>query len=191
MKNDDSKRGRRIGRRAVLKRAVSTGLVLALPMLDEGSQAATGSWVPVGTAEQFKPGAPKRVVLPGGRVAFITRVNASRLTALSARCTHQGCEVGWDTGKQQYLCPCHGARFSAAGRNISGPAPRPLDPVPVVQKGKQVLVNVASLPTGGRGNGHGHEGKEHERHEKHQGHDEHERHEEHDRREHRGESDDD
>jgi cytochrome b6-f complex iron-sulfur subunit len=159
MKSDDPEAPSRMGRRDLLRAAVSTGFVLALPMLGEPSQAATGTWVPIGTAEQFKPGTPKRVVLPGGRVAFVTRVGATRLSALSARCTHQGCEVGWDGAKKQFLCPCHGATFTAAGRNIRGPAPRPLDTVPITQRGKQVLVNVAVLPAGGKGR----ETEEHER----------------------------
>jgi Rieske Fe-S protein len=163
MKADASGSRRRVGRRDLLRTAVSAGFVLALPMLGEASQAAAGTWVPVGPAEQFKPGAPKRVVLPGGRVAFITRVDATRLSALSARCTHQGCEVGWDRGKKQFLCPCHGATFTAAGRNIRGPARTPLASVPVTQKGKQVLVNVASVPASGRAKGQGDEAGEHER----------------------------
>ena len=162
MKADDSGSRRRVGRRDLLKTAVSTGFVLALPMLGETSQAAAGTWVPAGPAEQFKPGAPKRVVLPGGRVAFITRVDATRLSGLSARCTHQGCEVGWDSGKKHFLCPCHGATFTAAGRNISGPARQPLVPVPVTQKGTRVLVNVAALPVGGKGR----ETEEHEQEER-------------------------
>lgn len=162
MRADDPESSSRIGRRELLKTAVSTGFVLALPMLGEPGQAAAGGWVPVGTAEQFKAGAPKRVVLPGGRVAFVTRVDGTRLSALSARCPHQGCEVGWDSRKKQFLCPCHGATFSAGGRNISGPARQPLDALPVTQQGKQVVVNIAALPAAGKG----HETGEHEKREK-------------------------
>jgi Rieske Fe-S protein len=142
-------------------------------MLDEPSYAAAAAWVPVGTPEQFKPGVPRRVALPGGRVAFITRVDATRLSALSARCTHQGCEVGWDGGKKQFLCPCHGATFTAAGRNIRGPARRPLESLPVTQKGKQVVVNIAGLPTAGKGReaGEHEQDEEHERDERREGRD--------------------
>jgi Rieske Fe-S protein len=173
MNADDPQLPSRMGRRDLLRTAVSTGFVLALPMLDEPSQAAAAAWVPVGTPEQFKVGVPRRVVLPGGRVAFITRVDATRLSALSARCTHQGCEVGWDGRKKEFLCPCHGATFTAAGRNIRGPARRPLDPVAVTQKGKQVLVNAGGLPAAGKSHGP----------------DEHEQHEQHEHREHEEERD--
>jgi Rieske Fe-S protein len=162
---DDPKHENRMRRRELLKKVVSTGVVLALPVLAQDSEAAV-AWVPAGQAAQFKPGIPKRVVLPDGKVVFVTRTSPQRLAALSARCTHQGCEVGWDAGGKRFLCPCHGATFSGAGRNLSGPARRSLEAVPVTQKGGQVLVNAAaasSRPTGrGEGKREEHEHEEHE-----------------------------
>lgn len=46
------------------------------------------------------------------------------LFALSAVCTHLGCTVA--RNGQELACPCHGSRFTANGRNLSGPATRPL-----------------------------------------------------------------
>jgi menaquinol-cytochrome c reductase iron-sulfur subunit len=45
---------------------------------------------------------------------------------LSARCTHLGCQVRWDTSTGEFLCPCHGGRFDREGRCLGGPPPRPL-----------------------------------------------------------------
>ncbi len=47
------------------------------------------------------------------------------LYAISAICTHLGCTVARQEGGD-FFCPCHGSRFDAHGKNISGPAPRPL-----------------------------------------------------------------
>ncbi|MCB1212744.1 MAG: Rieske 2Fe-2S domain-containing protein [Chlamydiia bacterium] len=42
----------------------------------------------------------------------------------TAVCTHLGCTVNAvETG---YQCPCHGSTYDLVGRNVSGPAPRPL-----------------------------------------------------------------
>jgi Rieske Fe-S protein len=37
-------------------------------------------------------------------------------------------------------CPCHDGRFDLAGKNVGGPAPRPLPEHPVVIRGDEVYV---------------------------------------------------
>jgi cytochrome b6-f complex iron-sulfur subunit len=45
--------------------------------------------------------------------------------AVTAICTHQGCTVtGVETSN--YICPCHGSRFSFTGSVVQGPASAPL-----------------------------------------------------------------
>jgi nitrite reductase/ring-hydroxylating ferredoxin subunit len=47
--------------------------------------------------------------------------------ALSAVCTHLGCVVAWQDQAGEFLCPCHGGRFSADGQVLGGPPPKPLE----------------------------------------------------------------
>ena len=48
----------------------------------------------------------------GGKAAF---------TAVEAVCTHEGCTVSNADG-DQYVCPCHGSRYSRSGQVLRGPA---------------------------------------------------------------------
>ncbi|HKH74067.1 MAG TPA: ubiquinol-cytochrome c reductase iron-sulfur subunit, partial [Vicinamibacterales bacterium] len=49
--------------------------------------------------------------------------------ALSATCTHLGCQVRWDAGSTKFRCPCHGGVFDLQGAVVEGPPPRALDRV--------------------------------------------------------------
>ncbi|MBM4122223.1 MAG: ubiquinol-cytochrome c reductase iron-sulfur subunit [Nitrospira sp.] len=55
--------------------------------------------------------------------------------AYSGKCPHLGCGYKWRNvpklGRQIFLCPCHLSIYDASGTVLDGPAPRPLDPVPI------------------------------------------------------------
>jgi len=68
-----------------------------------------------------------RVVGSGLEQLAVHRDDAGHLHALSARCTHLGCIVGWNSGERTWDCPCHGSRYTAEGEVISGPATRALE----------------------------------------------------------------
>jgi cytochrome b6-f complex iron-sulfur subunit len=79
--------------------------------------------VQVGFPDDYRPG---QVVYHRGRKLFIVRDEKGFLS-LSARCTHLGCMVVWNRDHHMFLCPCHGGKYDAEGRNVEGPPPRPLD----------------------------------------------------------------
>jgi Rieske Fe-S protein len=55
--------------------------------------------------------------------------------AYSGKCPHLGCGYKWRNvpklGRQIFLCPCHLSIYDPSGKVLDGPAPRPLDPVPI------------------------------------------------------------
>jgi Rieske Fe-S protein len=59
------------------------------------------------------------------------RDEAGALHAVSSRCTHLGCTVGWNDGDKTWDCPCHGSRYDKDGKVIQGPAEENLAPVTV------------------------------------------------------------
>jgi len=75
------------------------------------------------------------LALDGQRLAVYRNSNGE-LSALSAVCTHLGCQVQWNTAEKSWDCPCHGSRFDPQGRVLNGPAVTPLEaqPLPFVQE---------------------------------------------------------
>ncbi len=70
-----------------------------------------------------------RVVERNGAKVAAHRDSTGAITLRSAICTHMGCSVTWNTAEGTWDCPCHGSRFTPAGKVISGPAETPLSEV--------------------------------------------------------------
>lgn len=68
-----------------------------------------------------------RIVKDGGERLAVYRDRDGRVHALSSVCTHQGCQVAFNTLERSWDCPCHGSRFDIDGRVLDGPATRPLE----------------------------------------------------------------
>src|SRR4026207_120569 len=56
---------------------------------------------------------------------LVSRTAQETFAALTSTCTHEACTItGFDN--TNYVCPCHGSKFTPAGRVINGPANAPL-----------------------------------------------------------------
>ena len=112
----------------------------------------TSTWTSLGKATLFVKGQPLRTALPNGDVLYVTRLTADTFDVVSAKCTHRGCEVGYNKDAGQFVCPCHGAVFATSGKNVHGTKRQPdellpaLPSVPVVQKKGEVLANLKAVP---------------------------------------------
>jgi len=77
--------------------------------------------IPVGRPEEFPP---ESVTLLTDHRVFVFRTPEG-FYAVSAVCTHLGCNVGHEAGRG-FACPCHGSTFDEEGAVTSGPAAWPL-----------------------------------------------------------------
>jgi menaquinol-cytochrome c reductase iron-sulfur subunit len=103
-------------------------------------------WQPVGRANTFPDDTYVPVVIrltneaigeANKTTVFVRRRNAaidtepvdrwSRFIAISSRCVHVGCPVGYKDAARAFVCPCHGGVYDFRGLRIGGPPPRPLD----------------------------------------------------------------
>jgi thiosulfate dehydrogenase [quinone] large subunit len=66
----------------------------------------------------------------GGTAAVLLK-DGGTYRAFERACTHQGTNVDWEAGNDSFYCNNHGARFSATGEAIVGPARTPLRPIEV------------------------------------------------------------
>lgn len=76
----------------------------------------------VGKTKDFPPDSV--TFLENNRLFIFRRPEG--MFAISSVCSHLGCNVRWESEGGGFDCPCHGSRFDTDGRNIEGPAPRPL-----------------------------------------------------------------
>lgn len=62
---------------------------------------------------------------PSGKVAGYRDLDGA-LHAVSALCTHLGCQLRFNAADVSWDCPCHASRFSVDGKPLNGPATEPL-----------------------------------------------------------------
>jgi Rieske Fe-S protein len=94
------------------------------------------SWLVKATPDVLKK------VYPHGDVTFtdnngnVVWVNKATVpyVAYSGKCPHLGCGYKWRGHKVRgpvFLCPCHLSIYDVSGKVLDGPAPRPLDVLPI------------------------------------------------------------
>jgi len=69
----------------------------------------------------------------------------NEVSALSARCTHLGCTLSFDTLSQRFQCPCHGSRFDMNGKRVAGPAKKDLESIPITRNENGDIVVTLTL----------------------------------------------
>ncbi|HVF11392.1 MAG TPA: Rieske 2Fe-2S domain-containing protein [Abditibacteriaceae bacterium] len=81
---------------------------------------------------------------PDNAPAIVFLTAKGELRALSAKCTHTGCTVNFESkGGQEHLpCRCHGSNFDSDGRVLKGPAKRPLPVYKVRREGDDAVITL-------------------------------------------------
>jgi cytochrome b6-f complex iron-sulfur subunit len=77
-----------------------------------------------------------------GPVIVVSSGKTGAISAVNPTCTHEGCRVKWQKSQEKFICPCHGAQFSATGQKLKGPAGKNLPTYATQMEGDTVLVKV-------------------------------------------------
>ena len=122
------------------------GLATAVPLvgfaISPAFRQVSKKWVDLGIVDLLKGSRYKKVNYTFSakdgwihtekkRSVYVTDQGDGNFVVYSRVCSHLGCLVRWDEGKDQFFCPCHGAVFDSAGNVVAGPPPRPMDRLPV------------------------------------------------------------
>jgi cytochrome b6-f complex iron-sulfur subunit len=85
---------------------------------------------------------------------YLSRVQEGFM-ALYQKCVHLGCTVPWrpdfsfsyegETITGLFRCPCHGSTYLRNGQIIFGPAPRPMDYMPITLQGDTLVVDTGVI----------------------------------------------
>ncbi len=95
-----------------------------------------GRWYDIAAADEVSHGQMK--AFTAGGVSGYLLNDSGDLRAISAICTHMGCRLKPLKGALGLRCLCHGSRFDAAGRVLSGIAPDPLPQIALRLEGGRV-----------------------------------------------------
>ncbi len=143
--------------------AAVIGLCLAVPLVgyfvSPALKRRESSWVDVGGLDELPVGEPKQLdyvatVRDGWmetkvhKAVWVVKEGNGQVTVFSPMCTHLGCGYHWDRGDRQFKCPCHGSVFDITGRVLGGPAPRPLDRLPLKIENGRLLVQYKEFKAG-------------------------------------------
>jgi glycine/D-amino acid oxidase-like deaminating enzyme/nitrite reductase/ring-hydroxylating ferredoxin subunit len=66
------------------------------------------------------------IIREGLSKAAVYRDEDGKLHRRSAKCTHLGCHLHWNSLERCWDCPCHGSHFGTDGEVLNGPALAPL-----------------------------------------------------------------
>jgi len=96
--------------------------------------------VKVGKLQDIEPDSGQ-IVKFGNKPVILVRAANGDLSAFGATCTHLDCTVQFRKDMGVIWCACHNGKYDLTGRNISGPPPRPLEPLRVVVQGDEVFIS--------------------------------------------------
>jgi cytochrome b6-f complex iron-sulfur subunit len=99
-----------------------------------------GDTVVAGKVGELRPNTGK-IFRFGSRPGLLMLGSDGQYKALSATCTHLSCTVQYRGDLRQVWCACHNGMYDLAGRNLSGPPPRPLEQYDVHVRGDEIIVS--------------------------------------------------
>jgi Rieske Fe-S protein len=142
----------------------AVGLALAVPIVGYLLGPAlkkdddTGSWIPIGSFNDFPAGQTTLVdfvspvkSLGDGQTAkvpcWVRRISGQQFQVFAINCAHLGCPVRWFAQSKLFLCPCHGGAYYETGERAAGPPLRGLFQYRHKIEGDALVIHAGDMPT--------------------------------------------
>lgn len=117
------------------------GALAAYLKAPERNEASAERMVSVGRLEELRVG-EARLIQHGITPFYVLRLDATRVVALSAVCSHMRCILTFDRERKGLRCPCHDGRFDLNGNVVSGLPQRALPRYEVQTRAGELFVRV-------------------------------------------------
>lgn len=108
------------------------------------ASGAEASTAPVAVKELLVADLDKNGFVANEKVS-VTRdpADKKKLLAVYPACTHEGAAVAWNVSEKCYVCPLHGAKYTADGKvKGEGPAKKPLATGTAKIEGAKIVVTM-------------------------------------------------
>ena len=143
--------------------AAFIGMVLSIPLIgyviSPAFRRQTKYWVEIGDIATLNVKEPQQLsfvaTIQDGwmkttsvRSVWAVRQHNKEIVTYAPLCTHLGCGYHWNVNEQKFICPCHLSIFDIDGKVLSGPAPRPLDRLPVKVEEEKLYVVYKEFKSG-------------------------------------------
>ena len=133
-----------ITRRGFFTRFVAVVALVTVPWGRALAAAKKKLAIPLSKVPKLQqPGGWALLKVKDKQILFV-RESAGSVRALSGKCTHRACDLGYDPKAGRVACTCHGSRFSLDGKVLKGPAEKPLPVFPATLVGDKIILEVDS-----------------------------------------------
>lgn len=133
---------------------ISVGLAIPLIgyVISPARKRREQSWVEVGKVDELSLLQPKQLSYVASvrdgyvkttvqKAVWAVKMQNGEVRAFAPQCPHLGCGYRWVDPDRRFKCPCHGSVYDVGGSVLDGPAPRPLDRLPVkIEKGNLYVI---------------------------------------------------
>jgi menaquinol-cytochrome c reductase iron-sulfur subunit len=142
-------------------------MLLGVPILGyvlspvvRGRTAGYGSWVALGSVDQFPAGETRLSTYrhpslhtwdgeTANTACWVRRIDDQTFQVFAINCAHLGCPVRWFAQSGLFMCPCHGGAYYADGSRASGPPERGLFEYPYQVDRGTLMIRAGQMPTPG------------------------------------------